>query len=448
MLKTKNDLELNVDELSWDEVHPLIRKALPHLSKVMESYDNDSFKFYKAKYPFGVKIFNNGKCYLPLLNGNVIDFNDESLPESLAHNLNYNINTEDPLGLVLSKTSELYLETGSRIMSHALAKPGYIFGVPRGIEPSDMPMPSRSGLTWNLNAGARSIFFLTRIAAKSKHDKMAKSLKIKSQVPDSTEEQWNVFVDIVKSQHLDWFSEVLFFPRDFINRLKQAESFQLANYFMMLHRSNYNVWHNTALIWNALFSEIEQKKYLTHYSMYSIFTARQLFLIAANSAIAFKPVTNDDAAPCSAIKELYNKAYGFREDEQSDVMMEPCNLDLSTTDSVYYSINNPMLAEYTPDTFKGKSLISLLEEVFYIVKTYQETIISHHSQVESLYKIASTTIFNFYHVNSNDGSHKHIKGSTLLAEEDDRFTSHGIFPDASAFFKGCVKITRNISKQV
>ena len=446
MLTTNTGLELNVEELSWDDAYPLIKGVLPSLSQVMESYDNDDLKFYKARYYFGAKIFNAGKCYLPLKNGDSVDFNSELLPDSLVKNLSYDEKREDPLGILLSKTSELYLETGSRIMSHSVVNPGYVFGIPRAIDPDDsVHMPSRSSLTWNFNSGARAIFFLNRITAKSKHEKLLKELKIKAVVPESTEEQWTVFVEIAKSLEFPWYSEVLFFSREFVQRIRKAESFQLANYLMMLHRGSYNVWHNTALIWNAVFSEIEQKKHLTHYSMYSIFTARQLFLIAANSAIGFKPAMTDSSAPYSAIKDTYGKIYGFKEDGQSDVMMEPGVLDTTKTDSIYYSINNPMLAEYTPDTFKGKSLISLLEEVFCIVKAYQDNIISEHSQVESLYKVAKTTIFSFYHGNSDDGVCKDIQDSSLLAHEDERFTSSGVFPETSAFFKGCIKITKSPS---
>lgn len=448
MLTTKNGLELSVKELSWDDAYPLVKSVLPNLSQVMESYDNDDLKFYKAMYPFGAKIFNGGKCYLPLANGNEIDFNSEFLPDTLAKDLNYDLKREDPLGLLLSKTSELYLETESRVMSHSIVNPGYVFGIPRAIDPDDnVHMPSRSSLTWNFNSGARTIFFLTRITAKSKHEKLSKELKIKALVPESTEEQWQVFTEITRSLNTPWYSEVLFFPREFIHRIRKAESFQLANFLMMLHRGSYNVWHNTALIWNAVFSEIEQKKHLTHYSMYSIFTARQLFLIAANSAVGFKPAMNDKSAPYSVIKDIYNKIYGFKDEGLSDVMMEPGTLDVTKTDSIYYSINNPMLAEYTPDTFKGKSLISLLEEVFHIVKIYQENIISDHSQIESLYKVAKTTTFTFYHVNSSDGVYKDIQDSKLLANEDDRFTSFGaFFPETSSFFKGCIKITKSPSE--
>lgn len=450
MLKTTDGTELNIEELSWDETHPLINKVLPNLSKMLESYDNDDFKFYLAKYTFGAKIFHSGKCYLPTLAGSVIEMNNQSLPEELARNLNYDVTSEDPLCIILSKQSELYLETGSRIMSHAIVNPGYTFGIPRSIEPEGFNEHSRSSLAWNLNAGSRSIFFLTKISSKIKHEKLCKTLKLRIQPPESVEDEWIVFNDVIKALNPNWHMEVLFFSRDFVKQIKKMESFQLANYLMMMHRATYNVWHNTSLIWNAVFSEIEQKKYLSSYSMYSIFTARQLFLIAANSAVGFKPTLSDEAAPFSEIKKAYNEYYGFAEDKQSDIMMLPSNLDLKIEDSVYYSVNNPMLAEYTPDTFKGKSLISLLEEVMYIVNTYQKAILSDHASIESLYKVANSTIFSFYHGSNSDDNYKNVLSVQTLIAEDKRFleTSNGIFPETSGFFKGCVKITRKPSEQV
>jgi hypothetical protein len=449
MLKTRDGVELNIEELTWDDTYILIKNVLPGLSKILESFDNDEFKFYKARYSFGERILHDQQCYLSNVNGESISFNDEILPDNLKCDLSYNKDTEDPLGLVLSKKSELYMETGSRIMSHAIANPGYLFGVPRAIEPMEMPILSHTGLNWNLNAGARSVFFLTKISAKLKHEKLIKTLKLKSEAPENVEMEWSVFKEIAKNINSRWCCEVLFFPRGFINRLKQMESFQLSNYFMRLHRSNYNIWHNTALIWNAVFSEIEQKKHLTHYSMYSIFNARQLFLIAANSAIGFKPIASDASVPYLEIKDLYNEVYGLREDKQSDIMMESANLDLSKNDAIYYSINNPMLAEYNPDTFKGKSLIALLDEIYSIVNAYQTTILADHIQVESLYKVANTTTFTFFHSNTNEDTYPHINNVETLAKEDARFTvsKQQQFPITSAFFKGCIRISREVKSE-
>lgn len=447
MIKLNDEATLNLEILPWNKAHKLLKTINPQLIKLMEAYDNDDLVFYKASYKFGNKVFCDGKCYLPLTNGQEIELNSTNFPQDWYDDLLYDINKEDPLCIILTRESELYLETGARVMSHAIVKPGHIFGIPRAIDPIEVQDPSRSSLSWNMNMGARSVFFLSKISAKTKHEKLCKNIRIKSNAPENIEDEWQVFKEIILKLEHGWSGEVLYFSRKFVERLKQAEYFQLANYLMVLHRSTYNIWHNTALIWNTIFSQIEQKKHLTHYSMYSIFTARQLFLIAANSAVGFKPIVNENSIPATILKQVYEEYFGFLDAKQSDCMMQPANLTDEDGDAVYYSVNIPMLAEYTPDTFKGKSLISLLEEVRYIVKIYQETIMHEHAQVESLYKVAKTTEFTFYHAGkSDDFIYKDIFAIDELIKIDQRFLNAGnkMFADTASFFKGCIRISKKI----
>src|SRR3990167_7579124 len=117
-IKVNDGRELNIVEISWEEVNNLLSPILPNLIKVMESVDNDKFKFFKASYPFGTRIIKQGKCYLPLKTGESIALNDANLPELIAKHFNYDPESEDPFGIIVNKNSEFYLQTGSRIMSH------------------------------------------------------------------------------------------------------------------------------------------------------------------------------------------------------------------------------------------------------------------------------------------------------------------------------------------
>ena len=74
---------------------------------------------------------------------------------------------------------------------------------------------------------------------------------------------------------------------------------------------------------------------------------------------------------------------------------------------------------------------------------YQENILSSHTNIKSLYDVAASTNFSFYHCHSDEHTYKNILSNLLIADEDQRFTKDqvGEFPQYSAFFKGCVKIS-------
>ncbi len=180
--------------------------------------------------------------------------------------------------------------------------------------------------------------------------------------------------------------------------------------------------------------------------MYALFTARQLFFIAANSAIGFKPATNEESAPIKLIQDSYTNDYGLKDDDDSNVIMEPISsFGTKNQNSVYYSLNYPLLAQYSPETFQGKSLISLLEEVRHVANAYQESILANHEKVKSLYKVAASTSFSFYSSDDDLEKYKNILNSSLLETEDLRFTQDqsGEFPEFCSFLKCCIKISYN-----
>lgn len=444
MLTTKDGRGIDVEELSWQEVNVLIGSMRPALTKVMERYDASEYKFYKANYKFGSKIIQNKRCYLQLADGDSIDFNDPELPDELAKDLNYNPMTEDPLGMILSKNSEFYLPTGDEIMSHAIIHPGEMFGVPRATANINNSGQTNSALFFNLNSGARYLFTLSRITSQTRHVKLQRVYDIGSPVPESFYDQGLVFAEIARMAESPWRSEVIYFPRNFINALKTPEFVEIKDALIDIHRESYTIWHNTSLIWTAVFNEIERQKGLTNYSAYSLFTSRQLFLIAANSGLGFKPATNEDAAPIKLLQKAYASVYGLSEERHSSIIMEPTRLADTPNQAVYYSLNNPILAQHHPETFKGKSFIACLDEIESITRIYQKSIILEHSDIPSLYNAALKTDFSFYHCNGGDPkNYKNILNSEQIGLDDSRFVeSKNIgFPEHSPFFKGCVKIS-------
>lgn len=442
MLKTKDNRDIAVEELNWNDVVNTIAATNPDLAKTMKFLnDDENYVFYKASYQFGDKIIKNGKCYLPLDGDGSIEFDDPELPDTLRANLSY-VENEDPLGMILSKNSEFYLPGQELLYPQQIVQPGYMFGIPRAIE-DNVSNTASSVLELTLHAGNRSLFMLPKISDQIGHNKIRDYYDTETLAPDSLQDHWALFVDIAKRSKSPWRCEVLYFPRAWINKLKSDEWAAVAKRLMMIHRGSYSLWHKVSDLWEKVFEEIENEKKLTSgYSAPALNNAKQLFMLAASIASGFKPATNDDSAPISLIADAYTTVYPkLTKQNQKAIIMEPAKFDMQDGNPIYHSIN---LSTKDLQASRKKSQISLLDEIRIVTEVYTKAILNDKSNVQSLYDIVKNTEFAFYHI--DPANYPKILKAELLATEDLRFTNgdSSSFPVNSPFFKGCVKISRKI----
>ncbi|MCE3268389.1 MAG: hypothetical protein K0R49_641 [Burkholderiales bacterium] len=444
MINTKSGHSIAVEEISWNYV---VKKSSLNNLELAETMNliggNDSnYKFYKAVYQFGDKIISNGNCYLSLTNGDSISFNDPDLPDSLRNDLSYN-EIEDPLGLVLCKSSEFYLPDENKIEPKSIIHPGQFFGIPRAIDDNTSDI-STSVLELNLNAGIRSLFILSGIGNNTCHKSLQEHYGTKLTAPDSSQDHWELFADITRKTAYPWCCEIIYFPRNWINKLKKNEWALLAKRLMLQHRTYYSIWHRVSDIWKKAFEEIEQEKELTKvYPMQSLIIAKQLFMLAANVIPGFQPATDDNSAPISLIKEVYSKVYNERLKQKYSInVMELAKIGTQTSNPIYFSLNQLTFKQNYLDASNKKSQITLLDEIRRATENYLKIILESKRHVKTLYDVAKTTTFSFYHTNPD--SYTKILSATLLPNDDIRFTHNQYeeFPYTSGFFKGCVKISR------
>ncbi|MFN8771054.1 MAG: hypothetical protein ACK5WP_09360 [Neisseriaceae bacterium] len=445
MLKTKNDKLLSVTEITFDNLIEAIASTNPSLSLALAKLDDDNeYTFYKASYRFGDKIINNGKCYLPLADGGTISFDNEALPDKLKDDLSFKKdNHEDPLGFVVSRTSEFYLPGNDGVQPNKLINPGSIFGIARATD-DVASETSTSVLELNLNAGARSLFMLSKISDKTRHVRLQKEYGILTPPPLSPQEHWNIFVEIANATNSEWRCEIIYFPRAWINKLKTDDWALLSNKLLSLHRSSYNILHRSSEIWKKAFDEIDHEKKLTYYNPQSLTIAKQLFVLAANAGAGFRPATNDDSAPIGLLTKVYNEVYNRNEeDKNSAVIMEPSKLNVNDNNPIYYSINYSPFSQENLQASNKRSQISLLEDVRRITEYYSTAILETKSNVQSLYNTAQNARFSFYHTDPDN--YPKIHNSKIVPESDPRFIDglQGDFPSSSTFFRGCIRVTRN-----
>ncbi len=443
MLTTEENQTLDLDELNWSEARLLLLPLAPDLVKIIDALAPDaSYTLYKARYPFGAKIIDKTDCYLPLKNGKTIHFNDDYLPQNISKNLRYDPMTTNPVGIVLSKQSEFYLSTNNRMMPYAMVSPGDMFGLARILDNAEATqegeLTHRSFFMWEMTSGARSLFMLPKITENLSHTRLNKRYQLSLTKPEGCETHWDIFKAIAEKEQSPWRSEFLYFSNQWFTKLTDPAWSDFYNYCLRKNRLSYSYWRNI-LSWQITFNVIEQTKNL-RFSSYTLDTAKHLFAIAAGSLPGFKPATDETAAPIHLLQEAYVEGYGLT--EYWPVLMELASFSLKDKAPVYYSLNYPTLAQCDPGAFKGKSLITLLDELQLVVEKYQKGIRSDTlAMASSLYETAQEVEFSYYH--SDPGEFLNIHDNTLLPIEDPRFVipgASGEFPKHSPFLKGCIKI--------
>lgn len=441
---TKDNETLAVKALTWNEAVNKIARVNPAIADIMDLLKANvtDYTFFLASYPYGSKIIQDKKAYLPLENGESIAFDDPQLPDLLRSNLNYNPLIEDPMGMILSKTSEFYLMGEDRIQPQALITPGQILGVARAVDKG--PYAS-SVLEANLNAGCRSVFMLSKIGDQLMHSKLQEKYGITSLPPSAPQEHWGVFVDIARQANSPWRTEVLYFPRNWIKNISSSNWNALELALVHAHRKSYSIWHKVADIWNKVFHEIEEKKQLNKlYPMQSLETVKHLFKMAANIVPGFSPAINDESAPVSLLAEAYTTAYNkHAKPKYSPIIMEPTKFKMQNGDPLYDSLNYATFTQNHLESSKKRSHIALLDEIRVITELYYKGILERQEEIPSLYDVIKNITFTYYHTNPE--SYQKIKDASLLVSEDSRFAAknhYEEFPNTAPFFKSCIKISR------
>lgn len=448
LLKTKDNRLIDLEVLHLAEASHILRPSNPELANLIEKhvFKNDDLCFL-AKFPFGAKIIHDKEVFLPLADGGSISFNDPAVPDIIHDHLSYTVDINNPVGIIINKSSEFYTQLGGRIESYQIVSPGQMLGFGSVIDSVNQNNPEEEKTArisdWSLDAGGRLIFMLANISNSRQHTNLLKTYGIDFEKPTDYIEQCLIFRAISQNAKSSWQQEILFFSTKFLQRLKTKRSYQtLYKQFLAIHRSSYTIWHYAIRTWESEFNHVIHATGSNNYSPYAISIAKHLFLIVAGGTTGFAPVTDDQMCPDKLINEAYTTK-GYRLSEQWPNLIQAAQFKLKDQQPIYYSPNLSSLSNFNPETFKGKTNIELLDKIHTVVNLCQNYIFTNLKNKNSyLYNTIKNVKFSFYHSNPDPNKFSpKIKNSLLIPEEDRRFHKNGrIFPYLSSFARGCIKI--------
>ena len=112
-----------IQEVLWQDIRSQVREVNSELADIIDQLNPDKrYPFIRADYKFGDLIVEKGVLNLPIEN-NLVSHN--RLPYDLRELLAY---SKIPLGLLLNKTSEIFVNEEERVIPLITIEPGDFFG--------------------------------------------------------------------------------------------------------------------------------------------------------------------------------------------------------------------------------------------------------------------------------------------------------------------------------
>lgn len=430
----------HIETLTWDQVRPDILKLRPDFISVLDDYKIDSsYRFYKVRYPFGTHILEEGVFYLPNEEGKMLPL--EAFPEPMRTDLAYNA-PGHPSGIILEKALEQYIMLNERIIPFYVLEPGFLIGIASLL---DRLSANAQGFynafsMWEITAGARSVFLLSRISDSQSYKSLQKKYALQTMQPEHSNDHWHLFRELAEKESSPWAAEVIFFPEKLMVELQSKAFAPLLVFLQVENRRPFTFWRNQ-FSWQATLSHIERLKHLK-YSVHLLDTVKHLLAMALGALPACQPSTTEHCVPLSLLQKIFVEEYKI---DYQPTIIEPAHF--KGLDPVYYSLNYPTSVEYSAKSSLTSTNIADLDQLHIILDKFLKALSQGELNFTHslLQRIAMETRFNFYH--SHNENYSDILSIDDLLQSDPRFTMQQSlnqleFPKNSTFFKGCIGMNK------
>jgi len=434
--------KVDVTELHWSEVRESVKKLRPKLALIIDQLSpNDQYTFYKVSYQFGMPILQEGVLYLPTQKGKLVPINHECVPSYLKEALMY---STLPLGLILTQGNEVYLEMDDRVVSLAFFSPGVLLGLWELVDSQTLHFPRK---IWNVSAGARSVCMLPKISDNIAHQRLKKTLGIRSQVPRRLQDHHSVFVELSRHPDIDtnWHNEILFFSKKIMEDINEYHQ-SLHNYLLKEAWKISAYWSNQItrdVMWEMFAGALAKSR--NRPAPHILDTLKHVIAISMGAVPGYKPAEKDiTAGPIDKIQSVYYDVYGI---QYAPIIMRPYHLNISTNDPVYYSLQMPTLLRSFPQTRSNHTVLSNLRELKFLIQFFIDQALDGNLRIEGTPVQAVIDNVQFQYFHSEADAYGEIELSKYMLECDPSLSTLPKsvkdlpFAESAPFIRGCIRIS-------
>lgn len=442
--------QIAVETLNWSQARKVLCGLNKELTDIIDELNpSKRHVIYKVRYPYGSEIVKNFTFHLPDHDGQLVSIEEIKVPSILREDLGYNYKS-NPIGILLNKSIELYIEMDNRIVPFGIITPGEVFGLWKMLDVYPLShCPPR--FCWGMTAGARSIFMLPQISEANAHSKLRKEFHINADKPKGFQEHHRVFTEIANSSNFPtpWNLEILFFSKTWFEKIHTMDKAWLKfNHYMFQRGWNSSEFWRNSFIWDLTFTRIQSYRHLKPTSYISDIV-KHLFTIGVGALPGFAPAVNDDIAPISGLQQVYLDCYQLKNRYAPSIIVPAYFNANKAVSPVYYSLQYPTAMELSPKTNRRQGVTNDLFAIKSLLNNYLLELSQHRLHLEStpIDEISKSLRFRYYHADVGEGKYSEIHNSRLLIKEDPRFSKalcdqkEKIAAINSLFFKGCVQLS-------
>lgn len=434
-------------ELAWG--NKALRKELAGVnSKLAQSIDdispNEDYKIYEAVYDFGNEIIKDGRLFIPSKNGKLVPLNSAEVSSTLQEQLGYNLGT-NPVSVILSGSAEIFMAINSHtIPLYGLIPPGKILSTWKVL--STFPSMGPAFL-WDMTAGARSCFMLSKISKEIAYNKLVKEFGLIADKPSGILDHWKIFKEIANHPSLGkpWKTKILFFSKKWFDHIHDKAFLPFKNCLFDAAWEGSNFWRHQ-FIWNLAFSLIEKKLNLKT-PPYIEKNIKHLLSVGVGALPAYAPSIDDIAGPMERLKQVFSQVYGL---SYQPIIMQPCHFSMHEDRSVYYSLQYPNTIEFSIKSRADSSKVTDLVQTKNLLNKHLSNLITNDLHIEStpFYDLPSLVEYSYFH--TEYASYQGIRNPKEIYLEDKYFQipidQGQLFPYSSAFLRGCVRVSKKKNK--
>lgn len=427
-----------IEELTWENARKDVADSCKTLSNIIDNISPDkNYHLLRIRYPFGAKILEKAKFYLPDEYGRSIPITDIKIPQKIRSQLNYSF---CPLGIITKNNIETFREIDGKVFSIAFHGGDLDLGI---WEHFGWTTP------YSITAGARSLYMLPKISETISHKRLKNEFDISASPPKRLFDHWQVFTQLAASSNFlnQWHCELIVLPQTWINQIKHDPAWRELNLYLWQKGWKHCKYARNKSILDVI-GEVFAQNLKTNnlkFDPYLIATLNHLFLLGAGVLPASFPATGtDEAGPLKEIQEIYANIYNL---QNIPTIMQPKYFGHKDKLPVYYSLQNPTLLESIPKSKQATSTIEIVRNLKELIEHFIKIIPWQifEQSAQPFCDIINRLRFDFFH-SDTFAYGPHIRPSTEMPQYDQALIYNPIpqqdkkFATNSSFLKGCVRI--------
>lgn len=430
---------MRVIKQKWSEARLEILQHQPEMAEIIDAINpTDNYQFYRVRYYFGDRIVKDGSLCVPI-DDTIFPIDSERAKQEFGEELSY---SPIPVSLLLSRGAEVYAEPNQRIAPLAVLQPGSLFGIWETLDPTDNVFVS---CTWSVSAGARTLFFLPKIAEKNSHKKLIEAYRIKVSMQNNIYQQWELFRELLAAANDNsWYCDVIFFSSAWFKQQGDGKAWDAFRFFMMdMAWQQTKRWRSkeyAEIMWETFLSTLAKDNIKS--SQNELFLARHLIDIAYGIYPGFQPVMDEVLVPTKKLQEIYLEDYKLS--QYAPILFAPFHGSVNDAGGkpIYLSLSYPTNINYTINEKRQKNAISTLRHLINLQNTIQL-----HIEMEKLPVFESINAIQYDYFHSQEDPPYGIRGTSKLVDFDPNFKQimeqfpDREFPDYSTVLRGCIAMT-------